>query len=243
MAIKNINYVDKFFSINYEIINNDKHEVIVFLHGWGSNKELMKNGFGNELKNFKHIYVDMPGFGKTYEQYVLTTKDYANIVKIFLIQILPSNPIDTISIAGHSFGGKVATYLEPKNLILLGTAGILETKSAKTLITIRMAKIFNKFGLGKVSKILRSKDVENMSHNMYETFKNVVDEDFTKIFRKYKKNTFIFWGEKDTSTSLKSGKTIHQLIKNSTFTVYPSDHYFFLHYSEEICNELENNIS
>lgn len=243
MATKNINYFDKEFSINYEIINNDKDKVIVFLHGWGSNKEVMKGGFESKLKEFKHIYLDMPGFGKTWNEYVLTTKDYANIVKIFLTQILPLNPIDTLSITGHSFGGKVATYLEPKNLILLSTAGILERKSAKTLLTIRMAKIFNKFGLDKVSKILRSKDVENMSHNMYETFKNVVDEDFSEVFKKYEKNTFIFWGEKDSDTSLESGKSIHNFIKNSTFRVYPSEHYFFLKYSEEICKELEDNIS
>ena len=243
MAIKNINYFDKFFSINYEIVNNDKKEVIVFLHGWGSNKEVMKRGFESKLKDFKHIYLDMPGFGKTHNEYILTTKDYANIVKIFLTDILPCNPIDTISIAGHSFGGKVATYLEPKNLILFSSAGILERKSAKTLLTIRMSKIFNKSGLGKVAKMLRSKDVENMSQNMYETFKNVVDEDFSEVFKKYKKNTFIFWGEKDSATTLESGKTMHNFIKNSIFRVYPDDHFFFLKHSKEICNELEDNIS
>jgi len=242
MAAKSISYFDKSFNINYEIVNNDKEEVIVFLHGWGSNKEVMKKAFGRNLKNFKHIYIDMPGFGKTENQYILTTKDYANIMQIFLTQLLPSNPIDTLNIAGHSFGGKVATYLEPKKLILLSTAGILEAKSAKTLLTIRMAKVFNKFGLAKVTKLLRSKDVDNMSQNMYETFKNVVDEDFSEVFKNYKKETLIFWGEEDKATTLSSGKTIHELIKNSIFNSYKGDHYFFLSNTNNVSEDLEKHL-
>ncbi len=236
MAVKTIDYFNKSFSINYEIINNDKKNIIVFLHGWGSNKEVMKNAFASKLKDFKHIYIDMPGFGKSETHHILTTKDYANIMQIFLTQLLPNDDINTLTIAGHSFGGKVATYLEPKNLILLSTAGILEIKSQKTLLTIRMAKIFNKFGLAKVTQMLRSKDVDNMSQNMYETFKNVVDEDFSKVFAEYKKNTMIFWGEKDTATTLGSGKTIHNLIKNSFFKSYDGDHYFFMKYADDICD-------
>ena len=243
MATKSINYLDENFQINYEIVNNDKKEVIVFLHGWGSNKEVMKKAFGKNLQEFKHIYIDMPGFGKTENETILTTKDYSNIMKIFLCEILSINSMDTLTIAGHSFGGKVATYLEPKRLVLLSTAGILEPKSFKTIVRIRIAKILNLFGFSKLTKIFRSKDVENMSQNMYETFKNVVDEDFSGLFVQYSKDTLILWGEKDTATSIESGKKIHQLIHNSIFISYESDHYFFLNYSDEVAQELKKWIS
>ncbi|MGB5866580.1 MAG: alpha/beta hydrolase [Arcobacteraceae bacterium] len=243
MAIKSINYFDKSFHINYEIVNNDKSDVIVFLHGWGSNKEVMKKAFGKHLEEFKHVYIDMPGFGKTENEYALTTKDYANIMQIFLTELLPLNPVPSLTIAGHSFGGKVATYLEPLNLVLLSTAGILEEKSFKTKLSIRLAKIFNKTGLKKATQMLRSKDVENMSQNMYETFKNVVDEDFSPIFANYTKNTFIFWGETDTATSLESGKKIYSLIKNSRFNSYPDGHYFFLNHDTKVSNDIEKCIS
>jgi len=239
LASKQIEYYDKTFLINYEIKNNDKENVIVFLHGWGSNKEVMKKGFEDKLKCFKHIYIDMPGFGKTENEYILTTKDYANIMEIFLNSVVSKEQKENITIAGHSFGGKVATYLHPKTLVLLSTAGILETKSTKTLLTIRMAKIFNKFGLKKVNKLLRSKDVDNMAENMYETFKNVVDEDFSGVFKEYVGDTLIFWGEHDTATSLSSGQNIHTLIKDSIFYSNAGDHYFFLKYSDDICNHIE----
>ena len=241
MAIKQVDYYNKSFSINYELVNSDKSEVIVFLHGWGSNKEIMKQAFKDKLKEFKHIYIDMPGFGKSDNNYILTTIDYANIMKIFLNK-LNINPND-VTIAGHSFGGKVATCLIPKLLVLLSSAGIVEDKSSKTLLTIRMAKIFNRFGLSKVTKMFRSNDVNGMSQNMYETFKNVVDEDFSEYFKGFYNDALIFWGETDTATTLESGKTIHSLIKNSTFKSYDGDHYFFLKYSDDISINIEKHLS
>jgi len=241
LAIKQVDYYDKSFSINYELVNSDKSEVIVFLHGWGSNKEIMKQAFKDKLKEFKHIYIDMPGFGKSDNNYILTTIDYANIMKIFLNK-LNINPND-VTIAGHSFGGKVATCLMPKLLVLLSSAGIVEDKSAKTLLTIRMAKIFNRFGLSKVTKMFRSNDVNGMPQNMYETFKNVVDEDFSEYFKGFYNDALIFWGETDTATTLESGKTIHSLIKNSTFKSYDGDHYFFLKYSDDIATHIEKHLS
>ncbi len=240
MAQKTIKYNNTEFSINYNILNNKSEDVIVFLHGWGSNQDIMKQAFSKQLKEYKHIYIDMPGFGKSENSSILYTFDYANIVKSFLESI--DVKIDKTIIAGHSFGGKVATLLNPQYLVLLSTAGILETKSAKTLLTIRMAKIFNRFGLSKVTKMLRSQDVNHMSQNMYETFKNVVDEDFSEYFKNYDKKTLIFWGVYDTATTLESGKTINNLIKKSQFQSYEGDHYFFIKNSDDICDIIRKNI-
>jgi len=234
MAIKQIKYSNKTFNISYEILNPRCKNTIVFLHGWGSNKEIMKQAFGEFLKDYKHIYIDMPGFGKSDNEYILTTLDYGNIINIFLQQSDENVHI----IAGHSFGGKVATLLNPKKLVLISSAGIVENKSAKTLLTIRMAKIFNKFGLSKVTKLLRSNDVDSMSENMYETFKNVVDEDFSKEFSKYKGETLMFWGDKDTATTLSSAHIMHNLIENSKLKVFDGDHYFFLKNAKDISNAI-----
>ncbi len=127
MASKSIEVLDRKFDISYEIVNPNQKKDIVILHGWGSNKEIMKQAFGRYLSEFRHIYIDMPGFGKSSNNYVLTTKDYSLIIKKF-IETLNTN---VVAIAGHSFGGKVATLINPENLILLSTAGILEEKSKK----------------------------------------------------------------------------------------------------------------
>ena len=77
MALKQISYDNNNFNISYEIINPIQKDVIVFLHGWGSNKEIMKQAFENRFQDFKHIYVDMAGFGKSSCDVVLDTYKYS----------------------------------------------------------------------------------------------------------------------------------------------------------------------
>jgi pimeloyl-ACP methyl ester carboxylesterase len=238
LALKTVNYEGKSFDISYEIVNPSLKEDIVILHGWASNKELMKQAFSPFLEKYRHIYIDMPGFGKSSNDYVLMTSDYAKIIQEFL-NLLDSTPL---VIGGHSYGGKVATLLNPKNLILLSSAGIVEEKSFDVKVKIVFAKILKSIGLGSFSKIFRSKDVNTMSENMYATFKNILNEDFSEHFASYKKNGMIFWGEKDTATSLASGKKIHELIENSSFKSYDGDHFFFLKFAQDICTEIENGI-
>ncbi|MEA1914104.1 MAG: alpha/beta hydrolase [Campylobacterota bacterium] len=234
MAVKQIitkiNNTDYTFDIAYEIINPGSQDTVVFLHGWGSNKEIMKQAFEKEFDSMKHLYVDMPGFGKSTCDVALTTKDYAQIMQTFFKQL----KTDVKIIAGHSFGGKVATLLNPPLLLLLSTAGIIEEKSDNVKFKIKMAKVLNSLGLSFLGKFFRSKDVNTMNETMYQTFKNVVDEDFSNIFKNYSGQTKIFWGKNDTATSLKSGQTIHNLIQNSEFKAYDSDHYFFLHHAKDI---------
>ena len=236
MASKKISIENRSFDISYEIVNPSAKKDFIVLHGWGSNKQLMKNAFSSYLSEYRHIYIDLPGFGKSTNDYELKTTDYYKIIEEFLKQLHSSKDI----IAGHSYGGKVATLLNPKNLVLLSSAGVLEQKSLDTKLKIVIAKVFNKLGLRAITKAFRSSDVNSMDENMYATFKNVVDEDFSSRFKAFKNKALIIWGEKDTATSLSSGKKIASLIDNSTFISYDGDHYFFMKYTKEICERIEN---
>jgi len=238
LASKSLIVDNKTFDISYEIVNASSKKDIIFLHGWGSNKDIMKNVFSPFFKDFRHIYIDLPGFGKSANEYELKTEDYVKITEEFLILLNSSKDI----IAGHSYGGKVATLLNPKNLVLLSSAGILEEKSFDVKFKITIAKFFNALGLKKFTKIFRSADVNTMNEGMYATFKNVVNEDFTKNFKNYKNNALIFWGQKDTATSLESGKKIASLINSSTFISYDGDHFFFVKNAKDIAKRVENGI-
>ncbi|AGR77043.1 2-hydroxy-6-oxohepta-2,4-dienoate hydrolase [Aliarcobacter butzleri 7h1h] len=238
MAIKNIVIDNKIFDISYEIINPSATKDIIFLHGWGSNKDIMKSAFSTYLKDFRHIYIDLPGFGKSPNEYVLTTNDYVNITSEFLKLLHSSKEF----IAGHSYGGKVATLLNPQNLILLSSAGILEEKPFDVKLKIFFAKVLNFLGLKNITKRFRSKDVDKMSENMYATFKNVVNEDFSSYFSDFSNKAFIFWGKDDKATSLESGQKIANLIKKSTFEAFEGDHYFFIKKAKNICERIENGI-
>lgn len=224
MAQRDINYKKNIFHIAYDIVNPSKEDAIVILHGWGSNKDIMKQAFAKQLSDFKHVYVDMPGFGKSTNPIVLTTDDYANILEMFLADI----GIKPFFIAGHSFGGKVATLLNPPCLILLSSAGILVPKPFSVRAKIAIFKILKPLGFGKMRRLFASRDVEGMSHEMYETFKNVVNEDFSQSFANFQNDALLFWGKSDTATPLWTAKEINTIIKKSTLYPLDGDHYFFL---------------
>lgn len=237
MAQKIVNYKNFDFEINYEISNPNQTSSIVILHGWGSNKEIMKQAFLGSLNEFKLIFVDMPGFGKSpNDNTSLTTLDYANIMKIFL------DGENVICAIGHSFGGKVATLLECKNLVLLSTSGILEPKPWKIRAKIALFKILKPFGGAKIRKYFASSDANQMNQFMYETFKNVVNEDFEPFFKASKSHTLAIWGKSDTATSVKSGEKISQIISDCKFFPLEGDHYFFLKQKNVVCDIISKNL-
>ncbi|HIP03384.1 MAG TPA: alpha/beta hydrolase [Campylobacterales bacterium] len=227
MAVKKVQLNSQAFEINYEILNPKNKKDLIILHGWGSNKEIMKQAFSKILPQFRHIYIDLPGFGKSDNDYILNTQSYAYIMEEFLKKINAQKDI----IMGHSFGGKVATLLKPELLILLSNSGIPIPKPFSIRFKIKLFKILKNIGGSALSKAFASKDVEGMSQNMYETFKIVVNEDFSDIFASHEGNTLIFWGKEDSATPLWSGEKVAELIQNSTFYPLKGDHFFFLKYS------------
>ena len=235
MAIKSLQYKQNTLDISYEIVNPQAKVDLIILHGWGSNKNLMKQSFSPYMKGFRHIYIDLPGFGKSTCCLALKTADVARIVEMFMVLINASKDV----ILGHSFGGKVALLLDPKVLVLVSSAGIYLNKPLKIKLKIALFKVIKIFGFAKLRSFFVAKDAKALSEPMYQTFKNVVDENFSDKFADYEGKALICWGRDDTATPLFAGEKIHSLIENSTFNIYEGDHYFFLKQSEAIAKEVE----
>lgn len=123
MASRRITYLGESLEIAYIKQACQKAQEprnIVFLHGWGSHKELMHQAFAKSFADYTHYYIDLPGFGASpygeeleskvdsslhaQESRILDTSDYAHIVLAFLREL----GIRADIIVGHSFGGKVA---------------------------------------------------------------------------------------------------------------------------------------
>ena len=238
MAQKEIIQNNSKYNISYEIANNNQKECIIFLHGWGSNKEIMLNSFAKYLDNFKLIFIDLPGFGNSSMATALNTKEYAQIINLFLNALHVEKKI----IFGHSFGGKVALLLNPDILVLLSSAGILNKKSFKTRFKIRFFKTLKPFFGEGIYKFFATKDVNGLDKTMYETLKNVVDEDFSEYFKKFKKKSLIYWGKNDRAVPLSNAYKIASFIKNSKLRIYDGDHFFFLNNAKQICNDFKEDI-
>ena len=234
MASKEITYKEQAFQLSYELVNPTQDEVLLVLHGWGSNKEIMKQAFGKLLPDYKHIYLDMPGFGKSSNEMILTTEDYAKIVQLFLDEFKVKAKIAM----GHSFGGKVSTLLKTPCLVLLSSAGIVTEKPWSVKVKIATFKLLKPLGFAKIRQLFMAPDAQGMSHEMYETFKNVVDEDFEDSFSASKSKALCFWGIEDTATPLYTGEKIAGLIANSEFYPLDGDHFFFLKHANFIADTL-----
>jgi len=230
MALKEIEYKGQKFRLSYDLINPNASKSILILHGWGSNKDIMKQAFGTYFDGYEHIYVDMPGFGKSSSSMILHSEDYAQIMELFL-QTLDAKP--TI-IMGHSFGGKVATLLDPKCLVLLSSAGILVPKPLSVKLQIALVKLLKPFGMKKIRSLFVADDAKQMSHEMYETFKNVVNENFENNFTKVSSKALLFWGKEDTATPLWTAQKINTMIPDSKLYPLEGDHFFFLKHTKFI---------
>ncbi len=241
MAQKSITYGGDVYDISYEVVNPTCEKDIVLLHGWGSNKGLMKSAFQKILSDFRHIYIDMPGFGSSSNESVLETKDYTEILKYFLKELKFSGDI----VLGHSFGGKVATLLNPKLLVLVASSGILVPKPLHVKVKIVLFKFFKLIGLQKFRSLFVSQDAASLSPNMYETFKNVVNEDFRDQFAAFKGKALLCFGKEDTATPLYTAYEIETLMDDARVVAFPGDHYFFmkdnnnLHVNDEIEKSLK----
>ena len=234
MASKEIIYKEQPFQLSYELVNPSKEPVLLVLHGWGSNKEIMKQAFAKTLPEYKHIYLDMPGFGKSTNEMILTTEDYGHIVKLFLDEL----GVRATIAMGHSFGGKVSTLLDTPCLVLLSSAGVVTVKPWSVKIKIATFKFLKPLGMKKIRELFVAPDAQGMSHEMYETFKNVVDEDFEASFAKSKSRALCFWGIEDTATPLYTGEKIAGLIENSEFYPLDGDHFFFLVHKDFIAQTI-----
>lgn len=234
MASKEIRYKDNTFQLSYELVNPTQDKVLLVLHGWGSNKEIMKQAFSKTLPDFKHIYLDMPGFGKSSNEMILTTVDYGNIVQLFLDEL----DVEANIAMGHSFGGKVSTLLNTPCLVLLSSAGVVTVKPWSVKVKIATFKLLKPLGMKKIRELFVAPDAQGMSHEMYETFKNVVDEDFEDSFAKSKSKALCFWGKEDTATPLYTGEKIAGLIGDSEFHVLDGDHFFFLKHAHFIAKTI-----
>ena len=234
MAIKEITYKKELFKLSYEMFHPSAKIGILVLHGWGSNKEIMRQAFCDKFEDYRVTYLDLPGFGGSSNDMILDTEDYAYIVSLFIKAV----GLRPTAIMGHSFGGKVATLLNPKYLILLSSAGIKTVKPWSIKIKIATFKLLKPLGIKKIRELFVAPDVQGMSHEMYETFKNIVDEDFEYSFSKYRGQALIFWGKEDTATPLYTGEKIDFIIEKSKFYPLDGDHFFFLKHSRFIADEI-----
>jgi pimeloyl-ACP methyl ester carboxylesterase len=161
-------------NLNYELIGKSG-PAIVFLHGWGMNKD----AFNNVISLFDNdqliLKLDFFSFGNSddVEDY-FDTYEYAYHVFLLLKKL----NLDEVYLVGHSFGGRISIILSSVfdvnicGCMLTSSAGLnrFDIKKSIKIISYKIAKFLCR------KKILPCKILRRFGSNDYKNLKVV----FTK---------------------------------------------------------------
>lgn len=230
--------------INYE--EKGEGDLIVLLHGWGSNITLFANMMELLSKKYKVVAMDMPGFGKSEEPKEVW--DVSSYVQ-FVIDFLKDYDTKEVMLLGHSFGGRVIIKMHSRNdlpfkvtkVILVDSAGIMPPKSnkktwrtryykmGKTVLSWGIVKKLFPDALENFRKKMGSADYAAASPMMRQVMVKVVNEDLEPYLPNIKAPTLLVWGVNDTATPLSDGEKMEKLIPDAGLVkLENAGHYSFL---------------
>lgn len=238
--------VTKIDNISVNYIDVGDGDIIVLLHGWGSNITLFEGIVKTLSPNHRVVAPDMPGFGKTSEPpQPWCVDDYVDFVTKFLNVL----NIKEFSVLVHSFGGRVLFKLNAKEelpfiinkAVLIDSAGIMPKKTFKQKLSLRMYKAARCIMSTKVLHFLYPDAVENMrkkrgsadynnaTPTMRSTLVKVVNEDLEPLVSKLNCPTLLIWGDADTATPISDAELMERLIPDAGLVVCEgAGHYSFL---------------
>ncbi len=230
--------------INYE--QKGSGDLVVLLHGWGSNIKLFSNLIDLLSKKYTVTAMDMPGFGESEEPpSAWCVDDYVQ----FVIDFLKDYDNKKIIFLGHSFGGRVIIKLnsrtdlpfEVSKVILVDSAGILPPKSnkksfrtcyykaGKAVLSNRLVQKIAPDALENFRKKMGSADYAAASPLMRQVLVKVVNEDLEPLLPNIKCPALLVWGVNDTATPLSDGEKMEKLIPDAGLVkLENAGHYSFL---------------
>lgn len=228
-------------NINYKIIGDG--DLVVLLHGWGQNIEMMQP-LVRGLKNKKVLIIDLPGFGNSSEpKSVWSIEDYADFVN----KIVNNLGYNKCSIIGHSFGGKIglvyASKYDVDKLILLASPYKVEIKKEslklKVLKKVKKFPILNK-AVEFAKKHMGSTDYRNASGIMRDILVKHVNNDITESVKKIKCPVLIIWGDNDVTVDKSNAYELESLIKDAGVVILPGTHYAYLENINQVIRIIKN---
>lgn len=232
-------------SLNINYLEQGEGELVVLLHGWGSNITLFNHTVSVLSKKYKVVAMDMPGFGESDEpKEPWCVDDYVDFVLKFIESYSPKK----VTLLGHSFGGRViikmcsrALPFEIDKIILVDSAGVKPKKTFKQKVKQNIYKATkNIYSSSAVQKMfpdalenLRKKngsaDYNAASPMMRQTLVKVVEEDLTELMPNVKAPTLLIWGTLDDATPLSDAKLMEKLMPEAGLVTFEgAGHYSFL---------------
>lgn len=234
-------------NLDYNLIG-EKGPVVLFLHGWGMNKNCFEKLVPKLKPNQKIICPDFFGFGESSEpEKYFDTYEYAYHIFVFLKKI----KVNKIIIVGHSFGGRVAIILS--SMFDINIVGIILTSSAginlfnlKTFLKIKSYKIAKKL---KHINLVKNKldkfgsvDYKKSQNSLRCVFVKVVNQDLKFLLKYISIPCVLVWDKKDKETPYKICKVLKRGISNSQTVLFNSGGHFAFLFNQNKFADIINQI-
>ena len=212
---------------NISYIEEGKGDIILFLHGWGQNKEMMYPIISELKEKYKCVVLDLPGFGKSLFDNSKDIEEYVSSIRCFL----EKNGLLPKYIVGHSFGGKLALeyyfkYKDIDKMVFIASPILKPKRSIKYYYKVYKYKILKKINI--VSKNVGSEDYKNCKKEMKSFFVKVVNTHYDKKVKDINIPVLLIWGDKDNQVKLDKGKKLNKIIKSSQLYILKGSHFAYL---------------
>lgn len=224
-------------NLDYFILG--KGPVILFLHGWGQNKEMMMPLVNKLKKNYTCVCIDMPGFGnsefnqqKTIEEYCVTIHEFL----LFKLHIVPRY------IVSHSFGGKVALnyylkYGKIRGITLIASPILKPRRRLNYHVSVFIYKLKKKL---HIKNNMGSQDYKNTSDEMKYFFVNVVNTHYNKKLKKINIPILLIYSKNDEKVGFYMAKKLNNKLENSRLKVIKGNHFAYLDNVNIVSIEVNN---
>ena len=212
---------------------NENFPNVLFLHGYGQNKEMMMPLLRRAEKFANVFALDLPGSKNNPLTCAFSIDNYVS----YLENILNEYNFKPDIIVGHSFGGKLASFYalkHPTTLLLLAPSTIKPKFSLKKFVKIRIYKIFKWMYKHQIirsipNSLLGSNDYRNTSGIERLTFVKIVNSYLQKKqLKKLTKEIYLIHGNRDQDVKYYQMKKFAKYSPNAHLIVIKGDHFAYI---------------
>ncbi len=198
-------FIFNFETIDYDYFNSNSNKTILFLHGWGGDKNSFFRCATLLKSKYNILTITIPTIQPTFHAW--TMLDYCELVR----NILTVHNIRSVIIICHSFGFRVACLLNGiikiEKIVVTGGAGLKRVNVFKRIERQNNAILLKKKRFKYLFDNLASADYKLLSTVNKQTFKNVVNTINNNMI-KFSCPMLLFWGKRDKETPVWMAKKI-----------------------------------
>lgn len=218
---------------------------VLLLHGWGCDMKMMQPVADALKTDHVTLSIDLPGHGDSGRPpEPWGVPEYAACVQ----ELLRRLSFTPCSVVAHSFGCRIATFLEAEypglfdRIVFTGAAGIrpepseeAKKRSARYRKLKAYCKATQKIPLiGKAAagweEKLRlkygSRDYNALDEDMRKTFIRVINLDLTDLYQRFHASTLLIWGDADMETPLWMAREMEKRIPDAGLVILEGGTHF-----------------